>query len=91
VEKFFRAGEGGKRWVLTGGGYGCAAGRRSLKESCYVIEQEHRFIKKKVRSSQYFKSFHAAGRTLEGIEAVNMMGKVHAPRLATLRHNLLRL
>ena len=37
-----------------------------------VIEQDHRFIKKKVRTSQCFKSFHTAERTLEGIEAVNV-------------------
>jgi transposase-like protein len=40
-----------------------------------VIEQDHRFIKKKVRASQCFKRFHTAGRTLQGIEAVNMMRK----------------
>jgi transposase-like protein len=33
-----------------------------------VIEQDHRFVKKKVRAAQYFKSFHTAERTLEGIE-----------------------
>jgi transposase-like protein len=40
-----------------------------------VIEQDHRFIKMKVRASQCFESFHTAERTLEGIEAVNMMRK----------------
>jgi transposase-like protein len=35
-----------------------------------VIEQDHRFIRKKVRVSQCFKSFHTAERTLEGIEFV---------------------
>jgi transposase, IS6 family len=38
-----------------------------------VIEQEHRCIKKKVRATQCFKSFHTAERTLEGIEAMHMM------------------
>jgi transposase-like protein len=47
-----------------------------------VIEQEHRFIKKKVRASQCFKTFHAAERTLGGIEAVNMMRKGQVKRLA---------
>jgi len=46
-----------------------------------VIEQEHRFIKKKVRSSQCFKRFHTAERTLEGIEAVNMMRKGQVKKL----------
>jgi transposase, IS6 family len=47
-----------------------------------VIEQDHRFIKKKVRASQCFKSFHTAERTLEGIEAMNMMRKGQVKRLA---------
>jgi transposase-like protein len=47
-----------------------------------VIEQDHRFIKKKVRASQRLKSFHTAERTLEGIEAVNMMRKGQVKRLA---------
>ncbi len=46
-----------------------------------VIEQDHRFVKKKVRASQCFKSFHTAERTLEGIEAVNMMRKGQVKRL----------
>jgi transposase-like protein len=40
-----------------------------------MIEQVHRFVKKKVRASQCLKSFHTAKRTLEGIEAVNMVRK----------------
>src|SRR5215207_895190 len=40
-----------------------------------MIEPDHRFIKKKVRASQCLKSFHTAGRTLEGIEAVSRMRK----------------
>jgi transposase-like protein len=41
----------------------------------------YRFVKKKVRASQCFKSFHAAERTLEGIESVNMMRKGQVKRL----------
>jgi IS6 family transposase len=48
---------------------------RRVKYLNNVIEQDHRSIKKKVRASQCFKRFHTAGRTLEGIEAVNMMRK----------------
>jgi transposase-like protein len=47
-----------------------------------VIEQDHRFIIKKVRAAQCFKSFHTAERTLEGIEAVNMMRKGQVKRLS---------
>ena len=43
---------------------------RRVKYLNNVIEQDHRFIKKKVRASQCFKSFHTAERTLEGIEAM---------------------
>ena len=46
-----------------------------------TIEQDHRFIKKKVRASQCFKRFHTAERTLEGIEAVNMIRKGQVKRL----------
>ena len=46
-----------------------------------VIEQDHRFIKKKMRASQCFRSLHTAERTLEGIEAVNMIRKGQVKRL----------
>jgi transposase-like protein len=55
---------------------------RRMKYLNNVIEQDHRFIKKKVRAAQCFKSFHTAERTLEGIEAVNMMRKGQVKRLS---------
>jgi transposase-like protein len=55
---------------------------RRVKYLNNVIEQDHCFIKKKVRTSQCFKSFHTAERTLEGIEAVNMIRKGQVKRLA---------
>jgi transposase, IS6 family len=55
---------------------------RRVKYLNNVIEQDHRFVKKKVRASQCFKSFHTAERTLEDIEAVNMMRKGQVKRLA---------
>ncbi len=55
---------------------------RRVKYLNNVIEQDHRFIKKKVRASQCFKRFLTAERTLEGIEAVNMMRKGQVKRLA---------
>jgi len=55
---------------------------RRVKYLNNVIEQDHRFIKKKVRASQCFKSFHTAERTLEGIEAMNVMRKGQVKRLA---------
>ncbi len=55
---------------------------RRVKYLNNVIEQDHRFVKKKVRSSQCFRSFYSAERTLEGIEAMNMMRKGQVKRLA---------
>lgn len=47
-----------------------------------VVEQDHRFVKKEVRVSQSFRTFHTAERTLEGIEAVSMMRKGQVKGLA---------
>ena len=55
---------------------------RRVKYLNNVIEQDHRFIKMKVRESQCFKSFHTAERTLEGIEAMNMIRKGQVKRLS---------
>lgn len=55
---------------------------RRVKYLNNVIEQAHRFIKMKVRALQCFKRFHTAERTLEGIEAINMMRKGQVKRLA---------
>jgi IS6 family transposase len=55
---------------------------RRVKYLNNVIEQDHRFVKKKVRVAQCFKSFKTAERTLEGIEAINMMRKGQVKRLA---------
>ncbi|MBA3321541.1 MAG: IS6 family transposase [Pyrinomonadaceae bacterium] len=55
---------------------------RCVKYLNNVIEQDHRFIKKKVRASQSFRSFHTAERTLEGIEAMNMIRKSQVKRLS---------
>ena len=55
---------------------------RRVKYLNNVIEQDHRFINRKVRASQCFKHFHTGERTLEGVEAVNMMRKGQVKRLA---------
>ena len=55
---------------------------RRVKYLNNVIEQDHRFVKKKVRASRCFKRFHTAERTPDGIEAVNMMRKGQVKRLA---------
>lgn len=55
---------------------------RRVKYLNNIIEQDHRFVKKKVRAAQCFKKFYTAERTLEGIEAVNMMRKGQVKRLS---------
>ncbi len=55
---------------------------RRVKYLNNIIEQDHRFIKKKVRASQCFKRFHTAERTLEGIETMNMIRKGQVKRLS---------
>ena len=55
---------------------------RRVKYLNNVIEQDHRFVKKKLRASQCFKTFHTAERTIEGIEAINMVRKGQVKRLA---------
>lgn len=55
---------------------------RRVKYLNNVIEQDHRFIKRKVRASQCFKRFHTAAATIEGIEAVSMIRKGQVKRLA---------
>jgi transposase-like protein len=55
---------------------------RRVKYLNNVIEQDHRFVKKKVRVAQCFKSFKSAERTLAGIEAINMRRKGQGTRLA---------
>jgi transposase, IS6 family len=55
---------------------------RRVKYLNNMIEQDHRFVKMKIRASQCFKSFHTAERTLEGIEAMNMIRKGQVKRLS---------
>src|SRR2546423_2666624 len=54
---------------------------RRVKYLNNVIEQDHRFIKKKVRAAQCVRSFHTAERTLAGIESLHMMRKGQVKRL----------
>lgn len=54
---------------------------RRVKYLNNVIEQDHRFVKKRVRAAQCFKSFGTAQRTLDGIEALHMMRKGQVKRM----------
>jgi transposase-like protein len=54
---------------------------RRVKYLNNVIEQDHRAIRRRWRAMQCFRSFHTAERTIEGVEAVNMMRKVQVGKL----------
>jgi transposase-like protein len=40
-----------------------------------ILEQDHRAIKRRVLAKQGFREFRAAGRTIQGYEAMNMIRK----------------
>ncbi len=54
---------------------------RRVKYLNNVIEQDHRFIRRRWRAMQCFRSFHTAERTLEGIEAMHMFHKGQVKKL----------
>jgi len=59
--------------------------RSTLRQCKYlnnVIEQDHRFIKRRTRPMLGFKRFHTAWRTLRGIEMINALRKGQARRIA---------
>ncbi len=56
---------------------------RRVKYLNNIIEQDHRFVKKRVRAAQCYKSFTTAERTLQGVEAMNMMRKGQVKRLSS--------
>jgi len=43
-----------------------------------VLEQDHRAIKRRVKAKQWFREFQAAHRTIQGYEAMHMIGKGQA-------------
>jgi transposase, IS6 family len=54
---------------------------RRVKYLNNVIEQDHRFIRRRWRAMQCFRSFHTAERALEGVEAAHMMRKGQVKRI----------
>lgn len=49
---------------------------RQVKYLNNIVEQDHRLLKKQVRSMLGFKSFYTAKSTTSGIEAIHMIKKV---------------
>jgi transposase-like protein len=54
---------------------------RRVKYLNNIIKQDHLFIKKRVRTCIGYCSFDTAERTLQGVEAVNMIRKGQVKRL----------
>ncbi len=54
---------------------------RRVKYLNNVIEQDHRFIRRRWRAMQCFRSFHTAEKTLEGVEAPYMIHNGQVKRL----------
>ena len=54
---------------------------RRAKYLYYVIEQDHRAVRRRWGAMQCFRSFAMAERTLQGIEAMWMMRKGQVKRL----------
>jgi IS6 family transposase len=54
---------------------------RRTKYLTNIVEQDHRFVRRRWRAMQCFRSFHTAERTLEGVEALHMMRKSQVKRL----------
>ncbi|ANS51759.1 hypothetical protein BT246_64670 (plasmid) [Bacillus thuringiensis] len=48
---------------------------RQIKYLNNIVEQDHRFIKKRIRSMLGLKSFHTATCILAGLEAMHMIKK----------------
>jgi transposase-like protein len=54
---------------------------RRVKYLNNIIEQDHRFIRRRWRAMQCFRSFNTAERTIEGVEALHTMRKGQVKRL----------
>lgn len=64
---------------------------RQIKYLNNVVEQDHRFIKKRVRSMLGFKSFRTATCILAGVEAMHMIKKnrlIYGISLFKIKKNL---
>jgi IS6 family transposase len=55
-----------------------------------ILEQDHRAIKRRVNAKQGFREFQAAGRTIQGYEAINMirMGQVRWVNMNDVRRQI---
>ncbi|WP_299987342.1 DDE-type integrase/transposase/recombinase, partial [uncultured Ruegeria sp.] len=65
--------------------FGCPAKIQTVRSKYLnnMIEQDHRFIKRRIRHMCGFKSFRSASATLDGIEVANMIRKQQFPSTTT--------
>ncbi len=61
--------------LIYEGDIDCRTSIRQVKYLNNIIEQDHRFIKRKVNNMLGFHSFETAEKTICGIEAMNMIRK----------------
>ena len=57
----------------------------------HIVEQDHRFVKKRIVAKQGFRAFGSARRTVDGYEAIHQMRKGQVrwlPARDIVRHNL---
>ena len=55
---------------------------RQCKYLNNIVEQDHRFIKRRIKPGLSFSSFNTAWRTLQGYEVMNMIRKGQINRIA---------
>lgn len=57
--------------------FGCPTKVETIKSKFLnnIVEQDHRFIKRRIRHMCGFKSFSTAAATIDGIEVANMIRK----------------
>jgi len=53
----------------------CRTDHRMIQYLNNIVEQDHRFIKKKTKQMMGFKSFDTAQKTISGIEVMHMIHK----------------
>ncbi len=61
--------------LIYGGVLSCRASFRQIKYLNNIVEQDHRFIKGKIKSMMGFQNFETAQKTICGIEIMNMIRK----------------
>jgi len=64
--------------LIYGGKLPCKTQHRQIKYLNNIVEQDHRFIKRKVKPMLGFKNFKSACSTISGIETMHMLHKNQA-------------